>query len=420
MPSRPTISNHSSAALEARISHTGHELLTAVEELVSTLPASSRRPADVSRAFRINKDLSSRLLIALGKRDALAAAYYMPGPEALRKLIQTAASRKAPQVVLDRLRGAVAEFEALVREQGGGRGSLAAIISAWVPEARARFEMESKQAAFRGMSQLRGTAARTMVQAAFLHPSAKPERIDGLGIVGYSGLRRLRPGAPMHISTLRTGMAGAEDAPFTVAGERIDAMSADMLLREFCSEPTPEILIRPAGSVVHYLVAGDRVGLASAIDLFLGEYTPAVFGMRGTMRADGTGPRHNTVAADIEICTEELVFDTLVHEDIWPGVDPDVAVYDTSMLGRINPNDRERDIDRMDLLETTTPLGRGVQSCRIASVPRYVDMLRSVCAQRGWKESSFRCYRCHVHYPVYGTQVHILFAPPVQSPAPQA
>lgn len=403
---------NSGEPLETRISRTGHELVSAVEGLLDTLPPSARRPADLARAFRINKDLSSRLLIALGKRDALAAAYYMPGPEALRKLVQTAATRGTPQPVVQRLKAAVEDFELLVREQGGGRGSLAAIISAWVPEARARFELENKQAAFRSMAHLRGSAAETMVQAAFVHPSEQVGRVDGLGLVGYAGLRRLRPGAPIHISTLRAGMAAERESPFTVAGDRVDAMSADTLLREFCSTPTPEILIRPAGSVVHYLVAGDHVGIAGAIDLFLGEYTPAVFGMGPIMREDGGGPRRNSVAADIEVCAEELVFDAFVHKDVWPGADPDVVVYDTSMGGRVNPNDLERDIDIMDVLETPLSLGTGLRSCRIASVPRYVDMLRSVCSQRGWNENDFRCYRCHSQYPVYGTQVHFVFTPP--------
>lgn len=411
----PPVESSREETLEARIGRIGIDLVRAIDGLIGTLPPAARRPADVSRAFRINKDLSSKLLIAAGKRDALAAAYYMPGPEALRKVVETAASKRAPREVVDHLRTAVDAFEVLVREQGGGRGSLAAIISAWVPEARARFENENKHAVFRGMSHLRGCSARTMVQAAILHPSATTDRVDGLGIVGYSGLRRLRPGAPIHISTLRTGMAAADEAPFTVSGDRVDAMSADLLLREFCSQPTPELLIRPAGSVVHYLVAGDRVGLAGAVDLFLGEYTPNVFARAGIPHPEG-GIRRNTIAADIEICAEELVFDTLVHESIWGGIDPDLMVYDTSMAGRVNPNNRERDIDRIDVLETVLPLGRGARSCRIAEVPQYVDMLRSVCARRGWNESEFRCYRCHVQYPIYGTQVHVTFAPALAVP----
>ncbi|HYD01262.1 MAG TPA: hypothetical protein VEB22_08555 [Phycisphaerales bacterium] len=393
--------------LEGRISRIGRSLTAAVSEIIEELPPSARRPTDVSRAFKINKDLSSRLLIALGKRDPLAAAYYMPGPEALRKLIQTAGGKVTNPVALARLKAAVEEFELLVREHGGNRGALGAIISGWVPEARARFEMENKQAAFRAMANLRGCAAKTLVQAALVHPSQTPGRVDGLGIVGYAGLRRTRPGVPLHISTLRTGPGAEGEAPLSVAGEAIDAMSGDMLLREFCSTPTPEILVRPAGSVAHYLLAGDRVGLTGAIDLFLGEFTPRVFGF--TQSSPG---RRVSVTADIEICTEELVFDTLIHRDVWPGVDPELGVYDTSMLGRVNVNNRERDIDRMDLFETVVQLGHGVQSCRIEGVPRYVEMLRSVCAQRGWDPEAFRCYRCHVQYPVYATQIILSWLPP--------
>lgn len=397
-------------SLEGRISRIGRTLTGAVNQIIETLPPSARRPADVSKAFRINKDLSSKLLIALGKRDPLAATYFMPGPEALRKLLQTAANRDVDTETVSRLKDAVEEFEGLVREHGGSRGALGAIISGWVPEARVRFEMESKQAAFRAMANLRGCAAQSFVQAAFLHPSLTSGRVDGLGVFGYAGLRRTRPGVPLHLSTVRTGPGAESEAPLTVAGERIDAMNADMLLREFCSVPTPEILVRPAGSVAHYLLAGDRVGLSGAIDLFLGEYTPRVFGT--TASSPG---RRVSVAADIEICSEELVFDLLIHREVWPGVDPELGVYDTSMNGRVNVNSRERDIDRMDTFESITHLGHGVQACRIAGVPRYVEMLRHVCTQRAWDPQSFRCYRCHIDYPIYGTQAMLSWLPP--SPA---
>ncbi|MFT3684462.1 MAG: hypothetical protein QM783_05955 [Phycisphaerales bacterium] len=331
----------------------------------------------------------------------------MPGPEALRKLVQTAAARDVPEKVVDALQNAVGAFEVLVREHGGSRGALGAIISGWVPEARERFEIESKQAAFRAMANLRGSAAATMVNVAFLHPSATPGRVDGLGIVGYAGLRRTRPGTPLHLSTQRTGPGAENERPLTVLGEPTDGLGVDMLLREFCSTPTPEIMIRPAGSVAHYLLAGDRVGLTGAIDIFLGEFTPRVFGM-----AASSPGRRVSVTADIEICAEELVFDALIHRDVWPGAEPDLAIYDTSMLGRVNVNDRERDIDKMDLLETVVHLGSGVRSCRVAGVPRYVEMLRSVCTQRGWDAEAFRCYRCRVEYPVYGTQAMLSWQPP--------
>jgi hypothetical protein len=68
-----------------------------------------------------------------------------------------------------------------------------------------------------------------------------------------------------------------------------------------------------------------------------------------------------------------------------------------------------------DCREVIQPLGRGVASCRIREIPRYVEMLRRACSQRGWDAEAFRCYRCRIEYPFYGAQVHMLFE---RSPRP--
>jgi hypothetical protein len=38
-------------------------------------------------------------------------------------------------------------------------------------------------------------------------------------------------------------------------------------------------------------------------------------------------------------------------------------------------------------------------------------MVRHVCDQLGWDSTLFRGYRCRVDYPVYGTQVNMVFQP---------
>ena len=118
------------------------------------------------------------------------------------------------------------------------------------------------------------------------------------------------------------------------------------------------------------------------------------------------------VFAEVGTPAKTLVFDVLVHKDIYPGSEPTLAIYDTAFDGVADVNDRARDIDRLDLSETIQMLGEGVSKFRTAQVPRYAKMLLHVLDQLKWDASMFRGYRCKIDYPLYGSQVAMMFDPP--------
>ena len=110
-----------------------------------------------------------------------------------------------------------------------------------------------------------------------------------------------------------------------------------------------------------------------------------------------------------------MIFDLLVHEDVWPRCDPELRIYDTVVNGVADVNDPTRDIDRLDLAESVQPLGQGTSRFRATEVPNYLDLLNYVCRKVGWDGERFRAYRCRIHYPFYGSQTCMVFDPP---PAP--
>ncbi len=76
----------------------------------------------------------------------------MPGPEPLRKLAHAAARKGVSRELVADLEKAVEQFDQLIRTEGGDRIGFDAILAAWLPEARAEFELRRKQAAFRALS----------------------------------------------------------------------------------------------------------------------------------------------------------------------------------------------------------------------------------------------------------------------------
>lgn len=112
-----------------------------------------------------------------------------------------------------------------------------------------------------------------------------------------------------------------------------------------------------------------------------------------------------------------MQFDVLVHESLDTSR-PWLRIYDTAFEGVANVNDPARDVDAMDMAESIESLGAGVSRFGSTEVPRYVELLRHVCQRLGYDPGVLRGHRCEVEFPVYGSQVTMVFEPPIEGGAP--
>lgn len=404
------ISPAEDAPLEVVISRTGEGLLESLSGVLESIPGDPQGPQALATRLGVDKVLTSRLLKALRATDPLSVVNRAPGPEPLRRVLDAAEGLGVDAARIQAARGAVDRFERLIREEIGDRSSLDSILAAWVPEARREFELRRKQAASKAMSQLKGVLADVLFATVFLAPSADdPEMIDVVWINGLQGVRRLVPGAAIKFATRRVGQNASGVSgrtPRTLEGEPIEHVDG-LLLPEFCSAPTPKLDVHRAGEVVHYTLAGDRFGPGSGVDVVMGEVNRAE--LRKGARPGG---RKMYVFAEVSQPARVLHFDAFLHTSLWPGPNPTLHLYDTAMEGVADPNDAARDIDRLDTLESLTPMPRGVEGARTSDVRRYTELLRDVCARMGWSTNAFTGARCRIDYPIYGAQATITFDPP--------
>lgn len=398
-----------SQPLEKRLSVAAERVRHAMGSVVELMPVRVKRPAEFQRVLKLDRSLSSRLLRALELDDPLAALYRMPGPQGLRLVLK--AARKAvtdnPGPIA-RAEDALADLENLVTAEVGDWKALEAALCGWVPEAREQFELVNRQAAFRAMSNIRGVVADAMVSVTLIHPSSDDaDWLDRAGITGICRMRRLRPGTPMGF------LHGSSIAPppgtrrLSLDGEPIDARHGAPLLEQFSSSPTPDFDVRVEGDTVHYLLKGNGVGVGSLADLYFADVMRSRYPVHRAV-----APRLATPGAVIDVPAKSLIVDVLVHQGIWPGVEPELRMYDTAIRGIANPVDPARDMDRIDVLGTIQYLGTQSARFRAAEVACYSDMVRSVCQKLDWNSERFRGYRCRIEYPVYGMQVSMIFRPP--------
>lgn len=403
--------NPTQTALETRVSGVGETLGRTLGALIDAVPGGPYGPAELGRTLGVDKVLASRLLKAAGNGDPLAVLHLSPGPEPLRRALKAAARRNVDPALVAEADQAVTAFETLIRREAGDRSALDAIISAWLPEARAEFELRRKQAAFKATSQLKGAAANVNLATVFLHPCDDETHVDIVWLFGMLGLRRLRPDASVKFATRRMSRDGAPRHPRTLDGESVEGLDG-LRVDAFCSEPLVDLDVHQVGDVVHYTLAHDGFGPRSAADLLFAETN---FGEIDRYIAPDAG-RKAYVFAEIGTPVKALIFDVLVHDDVYPGSEPELAIYDTVLDGVADVNDRARDIDRLDLADSILTMGRGVHKFRSSEVPRYAEMLRHVFTRLSWDSRQFRGYRCRIDYPIYGSQVAMTF----DAPAPPA
>jgi len=288
----------------------------------------------------------------------------------------------------------------------GDRGAFSAILSAWLPEARREHELRNKQAAYRALSQLHGVSADTNLSTVLLAPSPDGVSIDVVWVFGLLGLRRLRPGVGVKFVSRRLADPASPRVPTSLAGKPLLDVR-DTLVSDF-SDSTGEVDVHRTGDVVHYSLAGREFGPKAATDVVLAEVNRNEL----ARHVDPARRRKANFFAEVGTPVKRLHFDVIVHDDLYPDGAPELAIYDTAIEGTADPNDPTRDLDRLDLVETIQPLGRGVARAHDAQAPHYVRLLRHAFGELGWDDGAFRIYRTVIDYPVYGSQVAMLFTPP--------
>ncbi len=398
--------------LNASVSSVGVRLAEAFRQFMEALPGRPQRPQELARALGVDKNVAHRLVTALKQKDPIATAYIIPGPQPLRRIVQAGVSRGLSPDVAGPAESAVSEFDALIRQEGGDRSGLDAIISAWLPDARPGIENVAKQLMYRGARQIKGISADVVFFTTLLHRAADPVRNDAVHLHGYLGLRRVRPGAGIKLGVQsRTDSATA--VVHTLDGGAVQGM-AGVFLEPFCAGPPVQLDVHEEGATVVYgLKWGDAVGYTSARDVVMGEWRPRA--MR-RFRREGDERRRAGVTDAINVPARTYIADLIMHKDVYPQWEPRVRVLETGEAGWADANDPTREFDVLDLAERVEPLGTDLEYFRAAEIPKYIDLLHYVCERRQWEPRDFRGYRTRIDYPVFGSQVQFVFEVPFGAP----
>ena len=392
--------------LEQQLSSAAERVRDGIRDAVATLVPVTR-PADLQRALKLDRTFTSRLLRSLDLDDPLAALQSMPGPKGIRQFLRAVAKTAHDQEPVVRAEEALGELEQLVRREIGEWNALDAVLCGWLPEVRGQFEMTNRQMAFRAMSNIKGVLADTGISTTLIYPCNEDViGVDAIQISGLCRFRRLRVGCQMLVPTATSFRGPAGTQPLSLDANSIDRRLGLGLLKEFSSSPAPNFSAYAIGETERHAVEDDGIGAASALDLYFAHRTHGL-----ELSCKPNGCELAVPCTLIETPLKSLVVDVLLHDDVRVRLVPELLVYDACVRGVGDRSDFSGDVDHVKSVERTQCLGGPSSGFRMPEVQQYLDMLRLVCESAGLESERFRGYRYRVQYPIYGSQVSLVFKP---------
>lgn len=377
-------------------------LSTSFRRVIDALPGRPQRPGHIARSVGANPNLAHRLCTAIGKLDPIETLLTMPGPVPLTQFADAARAHGVAGEICESAKDAVREFESLVHAVGNDRVSFDAVLSEWVPSARAQQDATARQSVYRGLRQIRGASAETHFFVSVMHPSAEDAlRLDVLVLSGDLGVERLRSSGRF---VLTDEVRLVNNAAAAESGFRV--------LPEYCSMPAPSFETAGVGAGIRYFLEWhDSFGKASSRDIVLAGLHRKGFVRRRASESAAFG----AVTTRPNLPSRQMVFDLMLHRDALSGCIPYFRAYAPKWGGMNSPNNPLDDLNIIPQdAEVQSVRDGGLDELSTPEVPFYHRMLAEQCGRLGWDLSQFRAFRVRMDYPLLDADLQFVIPLPEQ------
>jgi hypothetical protein len=383
MPQDP-VGIQSDAAALVRLSD---ELTTSLRAVIRSSAIDGLGPIEMARALNIDKTLASRLLTALRADSPLTALSSLPGTAPLREFVRAARDHSANPRAAEDAERVLRAFDLELQRTFGTRTRLDAALADALPETRRRHQEGARQAVYRGMALIKGISIDLTSINWLVHPSRdNPDTVDILVLVGYVGIRRLRPSARVRLSGRHS---------------RAKPESGAQLIPEFCRPSSLAMSATTQGQFTYYELSSGSIRRDAASDVFLTEFLRSA---APTLNPQSAG-RPLAMGNLVSHPCKRLSLNVMVHDDAWPDIDFSLRAYDTAGIGSVRPPDPASAAERLDISASVTRTRASVEALRSFPVPRYHEVIEHSASPLGWDLARFRMFTAEIVYPLYGADL---------------
>ncbi len=385
-------------------------LQNALRALYAAVGADPARPQEVSRQFKLNKNLTWKVAKVMQSADPIEAVPLIPGSEGMEILLSAMEASGPHAASVGVVRSTLAAFEDMVRIHVGDRPTLELLMDGMSRGGRA-LEV-SRKLGFRGNSGIWGVQARVRSLTQFLAPNPDhPEMLDMAIVGGLHDIRRLRPvqGWPLFrfstYDTVGTELPGGGN----LQALELPANSGEphLVMRSFCAPAGAEVRsIKTEKDISHELMDGPVGARGSVTFVFGGLERSAVPRYSSALRQS---PEYGEMGALVTMPTEFVHVDILVHRDLLDSFVPELVVYGRPFGGAaLEPATREN--YRLPIDEPIVRIDPARDSFATDMLPEQQNLVDAVFARAGWNRRDFSGFRAGVPYPPMPSTVMIRYA----------
>jgi hypothetical protein len=389
------------------------DLQESLRSLYLELGADSTRPQEVSRQFKLNKNLTWKIAKVLATIDPIDAVTLIPGSEGMEILLAAMSAAGARPDSVGAVRARLAAFEHMVEAHVGDRATLELLMDGMSRGGKA-LEV-SRKLAFRGNSGVWGLQARVRSRTQFLAPNeARPDLLDLASVGGLHDIRRLRPlqGWPLfRFTNYGTRIVDpSQRRNITPIEPPSRPEDPQLIMRSFCDPPGAEVRSIEIGDDVSHELMDGPIGRRGEVTFVFGGIERAVV-PRYTSKREKP-PEHGELGALVTMPTEHVLLDTLVHVDMLDDFVPELAVYGRP-FGNLVVEDVTRENFRLPIDEPIVRINPAIGSLSSELLPDQRRLIQFVLDRAGWSAKDFVCFRAVVPYPPMPSTVMMRYRLPL-------
>ncbi len=383
-------------------------------ELLAAVGADAGKPQDLSRRFKLNKNLTWKLSKIAGSTDLYATVPHIPGAIGMEIFLRAMQDSGAPHDLVESARGAARDFEKVVTIHTGDRATLEIMVNGMLPSAlKSDRDEQNRKLGFHGNSATWGVRARLQLALNLLAPNPDDrDTVDLVQVSGLDGFRRLRRDARWLLFR-RERWSDDDPRPAKDEAQSLDphypVEKGVPLMGDFCTKPIPAIDVVSGEGEDQFELPPGPVGNAAAFTCIYGQIARKV----GGVYAEHPG-EYAEVGCNLTTPVQDFLFDLLVHRDLEWAMNPELVVYSRMDGGALHRSEwRSRNLLQVE--ETVHDLGWGVGGLATPIHTAHTRLVRYVFYTLKWNGDDFRAFRFTMSYPPIPTVALFRSKLPVRS-----
>lgn len=388
----PPIANSTAHLLdEAR--NAVRRLRSSLIEVMATVGADPTSPQEVARRFSLDKTLTWKIARVVRDGDMTSAIEHVPGRRRMSALLGAMSTAGASELSVAAVWKAFDEFERLVSDHSGDRGTLDVMVASESDQALERRLEAHRRNAFLANAAIWGIRAKVHMGIHMMAPCEVPGVAESLSMCGFIGFQRLRANTPWAVANaIAFGTLEHHDSPVPLHPDGL--INGGPILPAFSSTPLPEMrTVTIAGTNRRYELAPGPVGPSHAVDVVLGWRWPRDFPMHQSV-PDEIG-EHSVI---LSTPVETAILDLWIHRSMSFAMNPVARVYSQLPSGPKYPLEG-RDVGRLPMPDTVTDLGTGPAGATCPEYPRAAELLHFAADRMKWSLDEFRGFRFRLRHP---------------------